>query len=406
MWTRVIARDLFSERLDARPVAYVRILVGAGCIVSGLEAWRILERVLAPENLRLAYVTWAVAPSHNFLLAYIVAWVAAAAAFAIGWHTRIAGSVLCALMAYVLVIDQQTYSNHLYLLSLIVLLLTIADSGRAVSVDARGHGASTIAAWPVTLLKLQVSIVYVFAALSKINVLYLSGVIIYLNLQPSLKALVGGYAGTPTVMMILAVLSVLVELWLAIALWSPNWRSLAVSVAIAFHIGLVLSLTWDLSVQLTVFTIGMMSLYVLFFDHVPHRLTVYFDSSCGVCTWVIRWFVSQDKQQVITTISAADHVAFRHDTSGFDLAKSVLVIDEETGEHLTQSRAFAAMVKALPPAYQPLRVLVLPGFVLVSDAAYRLIARYRHRISEAFGLDYCVALPARSPAGERFSDRL
>ena len=49
------------------------------------------------------------------------------------------------------------------------------------------------------------------------------------------------------------------------------------------------------------------------------------------------------------------------------------------------------MVKALPPAYQPLRVLALPGFVLVSDAAYRLIARYRHQISEAFGLDYCVA---------------
>ena len=84
----------------------------------------------------------------------------------------------------------------------------------------------------------------------------------------------------------------------------------------------------------------------------------------------------------------------------------MLVIDEETGEHLTQSRAFAAMVKALPPVYQPLRVLALPGFVLVSDAAYRLIARYRHQISEAFGLDYCVASPTRSPAGERFSERL
>jgi predicted DCC family thiol-disulfide oxidoreductase YuxK len=391
MWTRVIARDLFSERLDARPVGWVRILVGVDCIVRGLEAWRILERVLAPENLRLPYVPWAVAPSHHFLPAYILAWVVAAAAFAVGWHTRIAGALLCALMGYVLVVDQQTYSNHLYLLTLIVLLLTIADSGRGVSVDARRRGPSTIAAWPVTLLKLQVSIVYIFAALSKINVIYLSGAVVYLNLQPSLKALVGGYAATSTVMMIVAVLSVLVELWLAVALWSPKWRSRAVSVAIAFHLGLVFSLTWDLSVQLAVFTIAMMSLYVLFFDHVPHRLTVYFDSSCGVCTWVISWFVSRDQQKIITAISAADRVAFRHDTSGFDLAKSVLVIDEETGERLTQSRAFAAMVKGLPAAYQLLRVLALPGFVLVSDAAYRLIARYRHKISAAFGLDYCVA---------------
>jgi predicted DCC family thiol-disulfide oxidoreductase YuxK len=135
----------------------------------------------------------------------------------------------------------------------------------------------------------------------------------------------------------------------------------------------------------------MMSLYVLFFDHVPHRLTVYFDSSCGVCTWVIRWFVSQEQQHVITAISATDRARFRHDTSGFDLAKSILVIDEETGERLTQTRAFAAMVKSLPAAYQPLRVLALPGFVLFSDWTYRLIARYRHKISEAFGLDYCVA---------------
>jgi hypothetical protein len=151
MRTRVIPGDLFSERLDARPVGWVRILVAADCIVRGFEAWRILERVLAPENLRLPYISWVVAPSHNFLPVYIVAWVAAAAAFAVGWHTRIAGFLLCALMGYGLVIDQQTYSNHLYLLSLMVLLLGIADSGRAVSVDARGRGASTIAAWPVTL---------------------------------------------------------------------------------------------------------------------------------------------------------------------------------------------------------------------------------------------------------------
>ena len=216
-------------------------------------------------------------------------------------------------MGYALIIDQQTYSNHLYLLSLIVFLLTLADSGRALSIDARGQDAPSIPAWPVTLLKLQVSIVYVFAALSKINVVYLSGVVIYLSLQPSLKMLVAGHAATPVLMMLVAVFSVLVELWLAVALWRRKWRSAAVVVGIAFHVGLIVLLTWDQAVQLIVFTIGMASLYVLFFEHAPHRLTVYFDSSCGVCTWVIRWFVSQDHQQVITTVGAADRAAFRHD---------------------------------------------------------------------------------------------
>jgi predicted DCC family thiol-disulfide oxidoreductase YuxK len=398
--------DLFDGRVETRPVAWVRLLVGSACIIRGFETWRILDNVFAPENLRLPYVSWAVAPPREFVPLYIAAWVAAAAAFAVGWRTRIAGAVLSGLMGYALVIDQQTYSNHLYLLSLIVFLLTLADSGRALSIDARGQDAPSIPVWPVTLLKLQVSIVYVFAALSKINVVYLSGVVIYLNLQPSLKTLVAGHAATPVLMMLVAVFSVLVELWLAVALWRRKWRSAAVVVGIAFHVGLIVLLTWDQAVQLIVFTIAMGSLYVLFFEHAPHRLTVYFDDSCGVCTWVIRWFVSHDHQQLIATVAATHRAAFRHDTSGFDLTKSLLVIDEETGEHLAQSRAFAAMVKALPPAYQPLRVLALPGFVLVSDAAYRLIARYRHRISEAFGLDSCVPFRPRSSAGERFNERL
>ena len=84
-----------------------------------------------------------------------------------------------------------------------------------------------------------------FAALSKINVVYLSGVVIYLNLQPSLKMLVAGHAATPVLMMLVAVLSVLVELWLAVALWRRKWRSAAVVVGIAFHIGLIVLLTWD-----------------------------------------------------------------------------------------------------------------------------------------------------------------
>ena len=71
------------------------------------------------------------------------------------------------------------------------------------------------------------------------------------------------------------------------------------------------------------------SLYVLFFEHAPHRLTVYFDNSCGVCTWVIRWFVSHDHQQLIATVAATDLISIQARPSGFDLGKSVLVIDED-----------------------------------------------------------------------------
>lgn len=385
MRTQVVGYNVLADRIDSRPVAWVRILIGLACIFRGLEAWRVLDRVLAPDTLRLPYVPWAVAPSLELVPAYVAAWLLAAAAFAAGWHTRLAGALLCALMAYTLVIDQQTYSNHLYLLTLAVFLLTLADSGRSVSIDARGRRSETIAAWPITLMKLQVSIVYAFSAVSKINLLYLSGVVIFLNLRPSLKSLLADHSATPHVMMAAAVSSIVFELWLAGALWSPRWRSRAVSVGVLFHVGLALSLTSEVSVQLAVFALLMMSLYVLFFDHAAHPLTVYFDSSCGICNTAINWFLSHDRRSLIAAVGTPGRRVFGDETSN-----SILVIDQRTGEYLTRTRAFAKMVRVLPAPYQLLRLLSLPGFVRVSDAGYRLIARNRDRISEAVGIGYCV----------------
>jgi predicted DCC family thiol-disulfide oxidoreductase YuxK len=397
----VIWRDVFTSQADARSVAWVRILIGADCIVRAFEGWRIMDRVLSSGNLRLPYVWWAIPPSPQALPLYVGVWAAAAAAFCLGWHTRVAGILLWALMTYVLLIDQQTYSNHLYLLSLIVLLLTVADSGRALSLDSRHRSADTVPAWPITLLKLQLSIVYAFSALAKINPFYLSGAVIYLNLRPELKAVFTGHAGTPMLMMMAAVLSIIIELWLAGALWSRRWRGLAASVGIAFHLGLVLSLTADLAVQLGVFALATVALYLVFFEHAPHPMTVYYDDGCGVCTRVVEWLQSRDKSKFITAIGSGEPAAWRHDTSAFDLTKSVLVVDDQTGERLTETAAFAAMLKALPTSYQPLRIAALPGFVLLSNRLYRLIARHRHRISDTLGLTVC-----RSPQPSKGVRRL
>jgi predicted DCC family thiol-disulfide oxidoreductase YuxK len=180
-------------------------------------------------------------------------------------------------------------------------------------------------------------------------------------------------------LMMAAVLSIVIELWLAGALWSRRWRGRAASVGIAFHLGLVLSLTADLAVQLGVFALATVALYLLFFEHAPHPMTVYYDDGCGVCSRVVGWFQHRDSAKFITAVGSGEPSAWRHDTSGFDLTKSILVVDDQTGERWTETGAFAAMLKALPTRYQPLRIAALPGFVLISDLLYRLFARHRHR---------------------------
>src|SRR4029079_19384281 len=89
------------------------------------------------------------------------------------------GVILTLSMAYTLFFDQQLYSNHLYLATLVMLLLTIAESGARFSLDARwAGGRDLILEWPIVLLKIQISIVYFYAALLKINSQYLSGVML------------------------------------------------------------------------------------------------------------------------------------------------------------------------------------------------------------------------------------
>ena len=168
--------QIVTRQTDARPAAIVRILVGLAAIGFALEAWVNMGRVLSPQVVDMPYVAWYPSLPAAALPLFIGVWLCAALAFALGLGTRVSGAVLMLVMSYTLFFDQQLYSNHLYLVTLVVLLLTIADSGARFSLDARRSGGrDMILEWPILLLKIEISIVYFYAALLKINPQYLSG---------------------------------------------------------------------------------------------------------------------------------------------------------------------------------------------------------------------------------------
>src|SRR6185369_9344845 len=98
------------------------------------------------------------------------------------------------------------------LLTLIVLLIALAGP------ETRSE---SVLYWPILLLKLQLSIVYLFAALSKLNSQYLSGFMLAPNFRKSLMF-------PPRVLSAFAAASILVEVFLAFALWSMRLRKPAV----------------------------------------------------------------------------------------------------------------------------------------------------------------------------------
>jgi hypothetical protein len=203
-----------------------------------------------PGTARFSVAAWIpVLPAGAILPVWCV-WMLAGVAFLLGWHTRWAGGALFVALVCVLSGDQQLYSNHLYLLATIVGLFTLLETGWV--------------ARPILLLRLQVSIVYGFAALAKVNVAYLSGAVLNIYIGHGSVVPFPDGLRVAVVMAPLAWLSIIGEGMLATGFWLPRWRMGATVLGVLMHVGMVLFLGTPLA--LAVFAVMMFALYVL---HLP-----------------------------------------------------------------------------------------------------------------------------------------
>jgi len=240
---------LFSERVPARSVVLLRVVIGLVSIFRGIEEWRVMSHVFRPGIVRFPMFEFLPVIGLREAMVLLAVWLLSALAFTVGVQVRLSGLVLAATMGATLFIDQQLYFSHLYLLTLIVLLVAMADPE---------NRSETVLYWPVLLLKLQLSIVYLFAALSKLNSQYLSGFMLGANFRKSLTF-------SPAVLSAFAATSVFVEVFLAFALWSTRLRKPAVIIGIAMHAAMVCLLAPPVIAQLALFAVECLALYPLFF---------------------------------------------------------------------------------------------------------------------------------------------
>ncbi len=262
-----------TSSTDARPVAVVRIMLGFAAIIAALETYKVLVLAFRSSIVALPFWTWFPRLSPMSALLLTLLWINAAILFAVGWRVRYSGILLTLVMATALLSDQRAYSNHLYLLTLLIALLTLADSGAMWSVDAwRSGSRATVPGWPILLIKLQVSIVYLFAGLTKIHPAWLSGAVLAAYLPETTRDLLP-LAWQSVIIQSLAWLSIGVELFLAVALWLPRLRWLALVVGIGLHAGMMMLEPGSLfgAVRLANFALITITPYLLFFPW-PQRL--------------------------------------------------------------------------------------------------------------------------------------
>lgn len=361
-----------------------RILVGVAAILKALQIVPVIGRFDLPEVLRVPYFEWAPSVSDLPALATGVVWVGAAALFAAGLGTTVAGVVLTGTMAFVLLSDQQLYSNHLYLLILLTGLLTVARSGSALSLDARlGRGRPSIPEWPLFLLKVQVSVVYLFAGLSKINGTFLSGTVVAVTLRRDGPFAIPLEWRQFELMAAASVVAILSEMFLAIALWLPRWRRTAFVLGLFLHVGIAI---WFVPTgQLLVFLVIILAPYVLFLDAPVRGATVVWDGSCDFCAGWVRFFRRLDWLHALRFVPSSDSAELaRLEIPLADADRALQLVRDDAREQ--GFRAVVGVLELAPISFLWAPLLRLPPVAWIGDRIYARVAARRRcsiRVSEA-----------------------
>jgi hypothetical protein len=98
--------------------------------------------------------------------------IVAALGFMLGWYYRISAILLFLTFTYTELIDLTYYLNHYYFVSIVCLLMVFLPANSYFSLDVIRKPSlysDTIARWPITVIRLQLAIIYTFAGLAKIN---------------------------------------------------------------------------------------------------------------------------------------------------------------------------------------------------------------------------------------------
>jgi hypothetical protein len=164
----------FFKRTSIAPLITLRITFGGLLLYSTLRSiqkgW--VEELYIEPTYHFGFFSWLeVAPP---LAMQLIFWLKALFAVFIimGLFYRFATLGFFALFTYVELIDKTYYLNHYYLVSLLCFWLFLVPANRKHSLDALLFPklrADDCANWQVQIFRIQLSIVYFFAGLAKVN---------------------------------------------------------------------------------------------------------------------------------------------------------------------------------------------------------------------------------------------
>ena len=281
MTDRPFLTSLFRmESVSSRSLGAFRILYGLVMCFSltrfMLSGW--VEELLVKPTFffKYAWATWMPVWSPTGLYVHIGLTLIAAVGVTLGLYFRGSLAVFVLGFTSLQLMDQTNYLNHYYLVICLAVPLGLSAAGKTLSLDCslrQRPKERHVPYWQVDLLRFQLGIVYVFAAVAKFSsdwLLYGQPLSIWLSARGDLP-LIGDLLTAPRTALLMSWAGFLYDLLIVPALLYTRTRPLAYLLVIAFH-----SMTWALF-DIGVFPILMTLLTPIFFaPDWPKRVCVLF----------------------------------------------------------------------------------------------------------------------------------
>ncbi|MFZ5890813.1 MAG: HTTM domain-containing protein [Myxococcota bacterium] len=207
-------------------------------------------------------------PSRSVYLGLLVGRALAASLALVGVLARPSLLVAALIGLYCMACDRLQYHNNRYVLELLTFLLAFARCDRSLrwgvnEPDARGPW------WPSWLMKVQISLVYIGSAGSKLvdfdwrggqvlHIRYLRVLEVAAERGKELPAWVHSALSSPLFAELTSKAAIFGELFLAIGLWLPRTRALALWLGVLLHFGI------QVAARVEIFSFLMGAAYLLF----------------------------------------------------------------------------------------------------------------------------------------------
>ena len=237
-------REAWFKSIDIASLVYFRITFGA------LMVWEVC-RYLSGNRVDALWINpefhfkyygfeWIHPPPGDWMYGLMACLLVSAAGLTLGLRYRFCAVIFAFGFTWLFLIDQAKYLNHFYLICLLAFITVFLPANRRLAFDCLRKSTlrSDIApAWTLWLLRAQMSIVYFYGGLAKLNADWLRGEPVrgWLHEQAAQSSL-GAWVGSEWMVGVISYGGLLFDLLIVPFLLWRKTRMIAFTVALGFHL--------------------------------------------------------------------------------------------------------------------------------------------------------------------------